>query len=101
MMRRRMTRSGATNDLPTSINVLGTAATPSQVLMQIGNTDIRKMIATLTAKPKPNHSHQRHRKAGGDVNSDRRLQHPEAADDEAERYADRDGERKARRKRPQ
>ena len=55
MMRRRMTRAGATNDLPTSIKVLGTERAPCHVLMQIGNTDIRKMIATLTAKPSPNH----------------------------------------------
>src|SRR5215204_3750786 len=56
MMRRRITESGATNDLPTSIKVFGTALTPSHVLMQIGNTDSRKMIATLTLKPSPSHS---------------------------------------------
>src|SRR4051794_24620828 len=55
IMRRRMTVSGATNDLPTSIKVFGTAVTPSQVLMQIGNTDIRNTTATLTAKPRPSH----------------------------------------------
>jgi len=56
MIRRRITELGATNDLPTSIKVLGTAVTPSQVLMQIGNTDIRNTTATLTAKPSPSHS---------------------------------------------
>ena len=56
MIRRKMTASGATKDLPTSISVFGTAVTPSHVLMQIGNTDIRNTIATLTAKPKPSHS---------------------------------------------
>ena len=55
-MRRTITEFGATNDLPTSISVFGTALTPSQVLMQIGNTDIRKTTATLTAKPSPNQS---------------------------------------------
>ena len=56
MMRRRITELGATNDLPTSISVFGTAVTPSQVLMQIGNTDIRNTTATLTLKPRPSHS---------------------------------------------
>src|SRR3954469_6620667 len=41
MMRRRITESEATKDFPTSISVFGTAFTPSQVLMQIGNTDSR------------------------------------------------------------
>ena len=45
MMRRRITKLGATNDLPTSIKVLGTAVTPSQVLMQIGKSDIRNTTA--------------------------------------------------------
>ncbi len=56
MIRRRITESGATNDLPTSISVFGTAVTPSQVLMQIGKSDIRKTIAAFTAKPRPSHS---------------------------------------------
>ena len=55
-MRRRMTRSGATKDLPTSISVFGTAMTPSQVLMQIGNSAIRNTTDTFTAKPRPSHS---------------------------------------------
>ena len=46
---------GATNDLPTSIKLFGTAVTPSQVLMQIGNSDIRNTTATLTSKPSPSH----------------------------------------------
>ena len=50
-----MTKFGATNDLPTSIKVLGTAVTPSQVLMQIGNSAIRNTTATLTLKPSPSH----------------------------------------------
>ena len=54
-MRRRITRSGATNDLPTSISVFGTATTPSQVLMQIGNSAIRNTTATFTVNPKPSH----------------------------------------------
>src|SRR5215472_2577797 len=56
MIRRKMTVLGATKDLPTSISVFGTAVTPCQVLMQIGNTDIRNTTATLTAKSKPSHS---------------------------------------------
>src|SRR4029078_1326852 len=48
-MRRKITRLGATNDFPTSISVFGTATTPSQVLMQIGNKAIRKTTQTLHA----------------------------------------------------
>ena len=40
-------------DLPTSTRLLGTARTPSQVLMVIGNSDIRNTTATFTAKPSP------------------------------------------------
>ena len=54
-MRRRITASDATNDLPTSISALGTDFTPSQVLMTIGKIDIRKMTAAFTVKPRPNH----------------------------------------------
>ena len=54
-MRRRMTKSDATKDLPTSINVFGTATTPSQVLMQIGNSAIRNTTETFTLKPRPSH----------------------------------------------
>src|SRR3954470_16839912 len=52
-MRRRITEFGATNARPTSIRLFGTAVTPSQVLMQIGNSDIRNTTAAFTAKPRP------------------------------------------------
>ena len=55
-MRRRMVKSLATNDSPTSIRLRGTDFTPAQVLMQTGNSDIRNTTAAFTVKPRPNHS---------------------------------------------
>jgi len=65
--------------------------------MQIGNTDIRKMIADLDAKPKASHSTSNGTKrppaalqSGGDIDRSR-PDNPEAADHQAERPRHHDG----------